>query len=164
MNESEFNELLELSWRRPLNSIEEARLQTYLSEHPEAQRLWDSEATLNHFLADMPAAPLSSNFTARVLQALDLDLAQAARQRPRSWWSGSWPRLAWASSFLALSLLGYVQFQKHNEKQLHRDIATLTTAMPAEPGVLQDFETIRRLGQAPVLDEALWVALNQTTP
>ena len=164
MNESEFNELLELSWRRPLNSVEEARLQRYLSEHPEAQRLWDSEATLSQFLADLPAAPLSSNFTARVLQALDLDLAQAARQRSRSWWRGSWPRLAWATSFLALSFLAYVQFDKHNEKELQRDIATLTTAMPAEPRVLQDFETIRRLGQAPVVDETLWVALNETTP
>ena len=164
MNESEFNELVEMSWRRPLNTVEEARLQTYLSQHPEAQPLWDSETTLNQFMADLPPAPLSSNFTARVLQALELDLAQAARQRKRSWWSGSWPRLAWATCFLAVSLLGYVQFEKHNEKQLNRDVATLTTAMPAEPGVLQDFETIHRLGQAPVLDETLWVALNETAP
>lgn len=146
MNEAEFNELVELSWQRPLTQAEEASLQGYLAQHTEAQLQWESESALSQVLADLPDVPLSSNFTSQVLQTLELDLARTARERPWRWSWGGWPRMAWACGLVLVSLLGYGQYRKQSHTRLDRDVATLTTAMPSEPRVLQDFENHPPLG------------------
>src|ERR1041385_6395369 len=85
MTDSEYMSLREAAWRRPLTPDEKARLQSYLLVHAEAQHDWDQETALNQVLLTLLDAPLSSNFTARVVQAVDLDELQAARQRSAGW-------------------------------------------------------------------------------
>src|SRR6266436_5449915 len=75
MNESIYSKLLETSWRRPLTPEEEARLHAYFAEHPEARSQWEEEAILSRQLSQLPDAPLSSNFTALVMQAMDAETA-----------------------------------------------------------------------------------------
>jgi len=51
-------------------AAEDAQLETYLASHPDERTFWDEELHLNQLLSQTPDAPVSSNFTARVLQAI----------------------------------------------------------------------------------------------
>ncbi|MGH7972242.1 MAG: hypothetical protein ACREIC_26315, partial [Limisphaerales bacterium] len=73
------NPFRELNWRRKLTAAEEARLRSWFAEHPEARADWEAEAALSDALARLPDAPVASNFTARVMQTAELELAHDAR-------------------------------------------------------------------------------------
>ena len=72
----------ELTWRRKLNASEEARLRAWLRTYPEAQAQFESETALNEALDSLPNAPVASNFTARVLQAVELEKSRAEQALP----------------------------------------------------------------------------------
>lgn len=169
MNESEFQQLLEASWRRKLSAAEELRLQSHLAEHPEAPTDWESEVGLNHLLDQLPKAPLSSNFTARVMQAVDRETAAARRFAPFDWLKqlAQRPalRLAWAAVFVALGVLAVVQYETlRQEKSKIADglVRLAHVAATADPKVFEDFETIRRVRPGTASpDDALFVVLSQ---
>ena len=136
MNESEYNALTEQSWRRPLTADEQARLDAWLTTHPQQQADWELEVTVNDLLTRLPNAPLASNFTSQVMRAVERDLAAEARQmslfdRVKRWFRNPAPRLAWA--------LG------------------LNVASLSNPSMLEDFEAIRRLNTSE--DEELYAVL-----
>ncbi len=58
MNETEYRELMEASWRRQLTAAEEARLQAWLVAHPDEQPRWESESSLNQLLEQLPDVPV----------------------------------------------------------------------------------------------------------
>jgi len=163
MSESEFNELRELSWRRPLNAIEEARLQAYLAMHPEQRAAWEEELGLTQTLNQLPQMPVSSNFTSLVLQELD----QAERKATRwgRWWPGWLQRrlrsLAWGTALALMLVVGFTGYQVHQEHQQLKQGAGLIAAAIPEPDALANFETIQKLGPLPSVDEELWLALNE---
>ena len=166
MSENEFNELRELSWRRPLTAVEEARLQAYLSANPSQQAAWEEESALTHALYQLPAAPLSSNFTALVLQSIDHAEAADARKRPfwSRWLPRSFPRVGLATACSILLLAGYAGYQTHTQRQqrqLAQDLGLIVTAMPEEVDAFANFDAIQKLGSEANMDETLWVALNQ---
>lgn len=81
-------ELTELAWRRGLTPDEQARLRQYLAAHPAARSQWELEAALTRALDRLPPAPVSSNFTALVLKAVQRAPAPSAwryRLDPASW-------------------------------------------------------------------------------
>jgi hypothetical protein len=163
MSESEFNTLRELSWRRPLTPVEEARLQAYLAANPAQQAAWEEEFALTHALQQLPHAPVSSNFTALVLQSLD-------RPEPRvggagwgwpAWLQPRWLRLAWVSALLVLLMAGYGGYRAYSQRQLEQGVKILITAIPEEPDAFANFDAIQKLGSVPTMDDELWLALNQ---
>src|SRR3974390_2203241 len=79
--------LREATWRQKPSPADAARLRAWLAAHPEARAESETEAALNEALGRMPDAPLSSNFTARVLEAVRLDAAKAQREQKWSVWS-----------------------------------------------------------------------------
>jgi len=106
VNESHYQQLREQRWRRKLTANEEESLQAYFLTHPEGQADWEAEASLNQQLGRLPDAPVASNFTALVMQAIDREIHDATRaeeELPRLWhWLRRWaPRAAWASLALA---------------------------------------------------------------
>src|SRR5687767_16025682 len=97
MNDELYNELLEASWQRKLTAEEQAELRAFLAAHPEAQADWEEEALLTQQLERLPAPPVASNFTAQVMQQLDLEVAregQASRAAATPWWRRVVPRYA----------------------------------------------------------------------
>src|SRR6185436_14507392 len=86
-----YKRLRELSWRRPLTESEQAELRAWLAAHPEAEDDWETEKHLSAMLHKLPDAPVPSNFTARVRQAVEQETAAAGR-RPGfpSRWAGRW--------------------------------------------------------------------------
>ena len=79
MNDSEHQRLREESWRRKLSPAEEASLRTWLAAHPDQQADWEADARLSQWLGQLPDAPVPSNFTSLVLQAVDRQEAAVAR-------------------------------------------------------------------------------------
>jgi anti-sigma factor RsiW len=170
MNEMEFEKLRETAWRRPLTPAEEARARAWLEALPEAQAAWEADTALSRGLARLPDAPVASNFTAQVLQALDREEAQAARrpaswlERARGWFTPISPRWAWAGLVVAALWFGVWQQQQASMRtETARGLAAFSAVSAVvQPAALADFDAVMRLEQAPPsTDDELFAVLNQ---
>ena len=152
--------LHELNWRRKLTAAEEAQLQAWLSEHPGSQADWEAELALSEALARMPDAPVSSNFTSRVLRAAELDAANLQRARGskillRRFWLRWVPGVAGVALVLGVGLISYQQIQESHRIQLVRSVSTLEAASLPSAQVLEDFDAIHAMSKRPMPDEEL---------
>ncbi len=169
---------LETLWRRELTVDERGRLEQHFAGD-EGQRLFfEEEEALSRLLTGVADAPLSSNFTARVVAAARLEKRRSGRVdddlglaallgRWRGYFHRSWttPTMA-AGLILVISITAFYQAKSYRRQQLAQTLATVTkaTAMP-EIEVLQDFDAIRHLGRVQMsqstmeMDAALLAAL-----
>lgn len=155
MNEAEFEKLKEASWRRKLTAQEEAALNSFLAAHFDERIQWEQESALNQTLAKLPDAPVSTNFTARVLQEIERDSTSVL---PRQHGIFHWLKFNWIPRFAAVTLLvggGFVSLQQYHRTQIARDVATVSSAATVPPQWLQDFDAINRLSQPPIDNELL---------
>jgi len=160
MPDSVPQELTELAWRRSLTPEQQARLRQYLAARPQARRQWECEAALTRGLNRLPPAPVSSNFTALVLQAVQRAPARPAWRRQldfASWLPAGWrPRLALAATMVCLSFLTVREYQFIQHQRMARDLASvgrLATYQPVD--WLQNFQTIEKLSRVQVADDEL---------
>jgi anti-sigma factor RsiW len=147
---NEFDSLREKSWRRKLTPAEEASLRAWLAEHPEAKGDWEMDSQLTEALGKLPDAPVPSNFTARVLQAIERESVTAAGPSPNRlrWLLRSWlPKAAVAAVIFGAGLLTYhehtVTVAKREE--LARGEKMVAGVRVPAPEILQDFDTIRQV-------------------
>jgi anti-sigma factor RsiW len=166
MNESRYPQVLETAWRRKLTATEEAELRAWLSAHPEARADWEVEAALNEHLAQLPDAPVSTNFTARVLQAVERESAAAGRSATKwPWlWRSLLPRAAFTGLFLVVAAFTYRESVAHHQRQLTQKAQSVVavadvSALP-DPETLQDFEAIRQMSSKPAADRDLLTVLS----
>lgn len=152
MSDSERNQLREKNWRRKLTPDETAELQAWLDTQPEARADWEAEARLTEAMSRLPEVPVPSNFTARVLQAVERESAAEKRTRPpaRKWSLRSLlPRAAAVAVILGTGLFTYHEYtmtQRNERVQLAQGVK-IVSEVPSLPGpeILQDFDTIRQL-------------------
>jgi negative regulator of sigma E activity len=119
----------------------------------------DDLRDLRRLLLRLPDAPLASNFTARVMQAVEREASLPSRQWSFSaWnWRAMLPRIAMAAVVVAAAGLA---FQRHEanvrREQLVEHVALMASAQPM-PSVeaLQNFDAIRRMSQPVHADEGL---------
>lgn len=147
MSESEYNPLRDKSWRRKRTPAEAGELEAWLAKHPEAQADWEVDVRLTEVIHRLPDAPVPSNFTARVLQAVERESAAASR-RSGPFWKRSLrsllPKVAVAAVVLGAGLLTY---REHMVAEHHRPALAQNVKIPS-PQDLQDFETIQKMGSA----------------
>jgi hypothetical protein len=151
---------------RSLTPAEEAQLGSALAQRPGEWHALQEEQGLNRLLHNLADAPLSSNFTAQVMEAV---------QRPETPlgytpWAGlrrllfdRWaPKVAVASLVLCLGLFSYQQYRWAARKELAQSVAAMSeiTGLPAVE-MLQDFEAIQRLAQVPRDGDAELIAALQ---
>jgi anti-sigma factor RsiW len=163
MNSSDLNKLREAAWRRKLTPDEEAQLRTHLAVHTDVQAEWEDDLALTSALRALPSAPVDSNFTAQVMQAVKRE-KRSADQGPRvsasflDVWHRFSTRLAWAGLILLAGASALLFYRNVNQQQtLARNVAKVSTlaSLPG-PEVLQDFEAINQLRYASsASDEAL---------
>jgi len=172
MKNADFNRLLETAMRRPLTADEEAQLLACFAEDPSAKAIREEEMALARLLHRLPDAPLATNFTAQVLQAVE----QAERQH-RSRAPTIPGRLTlrnpvsrWMAAGLAAVLVAlcYWQYQSLRREKLAVSLAHIANNMetvsdvtslpPVEPW--ENFDAINRL--PPPADEQLLTALEVT--
>lgn len=166
MNESFYQELREISWRRKLTPEEETQLQGWLAAHPDKHAEWELEQSLSEQLRHLSNAPLSSNFTSQVMLALDTELARQEREghggRPWLQWLHKFaPRLAPVSLALVVAITFFVQYRGNHVEQQYQAKVVETVARVAEDvpsaEILADFDAIEKLPLA--TDEDLLAAL-----
>jgi anti-sigma factor RsiW len=161
MNDPLFSRLRESSWRRKLTAQEEAEMRAWLAEHPEMEAGWETEVELSEALSHLADAPVPANFTARVLQALDRE--PAGSRRPDPGWKWMWrsllPKAAVAGLVVGLGVYSYEKHQANQRAEFAGSVAFVSSVPVPGPELLQDFETIRHLGQTPPADEELLALL-----
>ena len=156
-----YHRLCELGWRRKLTGAEEAELRAYLAAHPDVQADWDAEAVLGDVLNRIPDAPLPSNFTSRVIHAVERDQTGLDPEPRRGWsWRVFLPRLAVAVGVACLGLFASQRYAGIQRARLARNVAAvLSVQPPPSPQLLADFDAIRRLNRTPPPDEELLALL-----
>lgn len=159
MNPLSYERLLETARRRELTPAERAELEVWLAAHPETRGAWAEEAALNRLLVTMPAAPLPSNFTARVVQTVENIEREAARERrvgPR-WWRpfGLGWRLATVGAAVMAVVLSVQWRQSAMSRARMAESVAAMSALADLPSVeaLADFEVVYHLPSGPMLDE-----------
>src|SRR6266436_2252418 len=89
------DELRQRVWRRKLTEAERAELRG----QPEAAADLELESRLNEMLAKVPGAPVSSNFTSRLMQAVEAEDSRRSRRWSFGWnWHALLPRIAVTAS------------------------------------------------------------------
>ncbi len=168
MSETEYQKLLNTRLQRELTSAESGRLEELASQHPEIRDHLDEEMRLNGLLDRLPDAPLSSNFTARVVEAArrsELPGSAARRRRLFGWLPMHWVRAA-AAAFTALILAWIVQDQRQMAKraELADNLSLIASvAIAPDTGIeaLTHFDEINQLGEQPIVDDELLAALEE---
>jgi hypothetical protein len=139
-------------WRRKLSATEHAGLH--------AQPELELEARLTEALAQIPDAPLPSNFTARVLAAVDLEESQGMRSH--AWtlnWRLLWPRVAVAAAVLIFAGVSFQRYEVNSHRvALARNVAMLSVVPPSVEA-LNNFDAIQRMSQSAHADGELLAAL-----
>jgi len=171
MNNDELNELRETLRRHDLSRGEWQRLRAQLDGHGVDASAWTEERALTGLLNRLPDAPLPSNFSARVLQALDRAPASVGmRFRLRSWWARhpAGIQLASSAACLLLLLLGYARYQSVRRERMVASVTSVVRSVEAASAlaelppvdILQDYDAIQGLSRSRVAaDEELLVAL-----
>ncbi len=151
------SKLRESGWRLNLTEAEQAEWRAYLAANPDARVDWEMESALNAALTQLPDAPVPSNFTARVLQAVEREAA-----RPRAWnWRWNWhtlvPRVAFAAAVIAFTGLAFQHHEIYRQRiALARNVALVTGGQPMpSPEALENFDAIRRMSQPQHADDEL---------
>jgi len=151
------DELRERLWRGRLTDAERARA----AGRPEALAELELESRLNDALAQLPAAVVPSNFTARVLQAVD---REEARGIPRGWhWlqAGWRPRMAVTAAVAVFAALSWQHHELNERRWAMAHSVAQVAASSSLPGVeaLNNYEAIQRMSQAQSADEKLLALL-----
>lgn len=162
-NDPVYQRLREIGWRRELTQAEQAELRAWLAAHPQAAIEHEIEMALDDALVRLPDAPLPTNFTARVLQAVHRE-ERPSTPRSRDW---TWilrvlvPRTA--TAMLVLGVCGFAvhQYRVKQHVVIGDSLVTIAT-VPTMPSAqaLEDFEAIQRLDSDPAADKEL-IALLQ---
>lgn len=154
MKHDELQDLMEQVSRRPLTPDERYRLEQFMEADPQAWPDWEEDMALTQLMDRLPVAPLASNFSSRVMQAVALEERRAERTNNPMilhWWTHSWlARLGLASCVALVAVGGWYQHQLSERVVLAESVATISevAAIPSV-AVLKDFETIQSFGKVP---------------
>lgn len=149
MKEELSNELL---WRRKLTDAERNALRPELK----------LDVRLTDAIGKIPDAPVPSNFTARVMNAVELEEAQA--ERSRGWalnWRRLWPRVAVAAAVLIFAGVSIQRYETHSQRTVRAKNSVLLASLQPPPSVeaLENLDAIQRMSQTAHADGELLAAL-----
>ena len=141
-------------WRRNLTAAERAAI----GSQPEME----IEARLTELLAKIPDTSVPSNFTARLLAAVEMEDARATR--PRDWtlnWRLLWPRVAAVAAVLFFAGVGIQRYETSAHRaELAKNVVLLAAAQPPPSmEVLENLDAIQRMGQSGHADGELLAML-----
>ena len=155
MNPNDPENLRQTLWRKPLSAKELDGLGKDSGQDPATAEDLKLEAALTRALKSLPKAEIPSNFSSRLWQ--ELDKAPANSRSAASWISqfssrlaGLVPRLAVGAIALAMVALAYHEHTVSRRTEMAHSLTTFS-AVASLPSmeVLEDFDTIQRLKQAP---------------
>ena len=123
-----------------------------MSDKPDNQ----TDARLDKLLRGLPDKSVSSNFTARVMQAVEREMSTPAQARAGSWagWLRFIPRAAVAMVVVTFSSFAWHQHRVHQRTSMAQSVATVSRTVAkvdplTDPGVFANFDAINRMGTSP---------------
>jgi hypothetical protein len=155
--EKQFPEQRDLLWRTKLSGRERAAMRN----QPELEL----EARLTDALAQLPDAPVPSNFIARVLEATEREDARSGRAIKLRFWRWNWhalmPRVAVVTTVLVLGGFGVQHYETAQHRTELAKSLSLVASTQAVPSVdaLENLEVIQRMSQPTHADTELIAAL-----
>lgn len=163
MSLPEDNRLAEALKRGQFTPAEQAEADAFLARHPECRAEWEEELSLSSLLRQVPDVPVSSNFTARVMDACRQSERRTAKARGAfgHGWSRWLPRFAAGTAALGLAVLSYHQHQLAERRELAQNLVEVAR-LPGGTSIelLQNFEAIQKLNYVPAdVDRELIAAL-----
>jgi hypothetical protein len=144
-------------WRRKLSDAERAGLR--------AQPELELEATLTRALTEIPDASVPSNFTARVLDAVErAEWAETRHHDLPGWtlnWRRLWPRVAAVAAVLIFIGVTVQHYEANSHRfTLAKNVARVAVAQPLPSvDVLENLDAIQRMSQSGHADGELLAAL-----
>ena len=111
---------------------------------------------LRELLSHLSDAPVPSNFTARVMRAVELEELQAARTRGWRWnWHALLPRAAATATVVIAAGFAFYQHEIYNGRvEIAKNFVLVANALPSVDA-LQNFDAIQRMSQPAHADEEL---------
>ncbi len=157
MNNRELEKLIELALKGGLDERKEARLLQYFENNPAEQSRIEEDIILGRLLKNLPSIPVSSNFTARVMEAIGKEEAvEEIPVSPQSIFSyilhNIVPKFVSICLMLALIGLGYFSYSESKRVKLAGSIAELErvamlgdkeSGLPVE--IFKDFDVIQNI-------------------
>src|SRR4051812_3811867 len=124
------------------------------SPNPELDR------RLTDALARLPDAPLASNFTARLMQQINLEEAATQRSVRRWNWHALLPRFAMVTAAVVFAGIAFRQYEVSSHRHAIADSIAMVSAQPM-PSVdaLNNFDAIQRMSQPAHADDELLALL-----
>ena len=144
----------EALWRRNLSPAEHGALKG----SPELEL----EARLTATLSKIPDAQVPSNFTARVLAAVDLEENRAIRSRVWTLnWRWLWPRVTVAATVLIFAGVSLQRYETQSHRiTLAKNVLRLASSQPLPSiEVLENLDAIQRMNLPARADGELLAAL-----
>jgi hypothetical protein len=117
---------------------------------------------LRDLLARLPDAPVPSNFTARVMQAVELEESRRARRWSFNWnWHALLPRIAVTAAVIVFAGLTFHHHELTSQRAaLAKNVALVAESQPPpDVDALKNFDAIQRMGQPAHADEELLALL-----
>jgi len=154
----------ELTWRGPLSPAQRQELKAWLEAHPAEKESLALDSRLTESLHKLPDAPVSSNFTARVLEQVQLEQAATRRKASRTSFIFRWRWLIRTASAVVIVAAAGVTWKQVQSARTAEEIArsvTMVSEVTSLPDadVLRDFEAIQALSQTPAADMDLLALL-----
>jgi hypothetical protein len=121
-----------------------------MSDKPNNQ----TDARLDKLLRELPDKPVSSNFTARVMQAVEREAHTRPQVGSRAWWLRLIPRVAVAAVIIVAGAAGWHQYRVQQRTSMAQSVAAVSTAVAkvdplTDPKVFANFDAINRMGPSP---------------
>jgi negative regulator of sigma E activity len=119
------------------------------------------EARLTAALMKLPDAPVPSNFTARVLETIELDENRQAQTHDWRWnWRALWPRLTVATAVLIVAGVSIQRYEANARRaDLAKNLALVASAQSPGVDALENLETIQQMSRSAHADGDLLAAL-----
>ena len=150
--------LHEALWRWKLTDTQQGELRA----RPELLADLELESRLSEMLAKIPDAPVSSNFTARLMQAIELEESRPSRRWSFRWnWHALLPRIAVTTAVVLFAGMTFHYYELTSQRTaLARNVALVAESQPLPSAdVLNNFDAIQRLSQPAHADEELLALL-----
>jgi len=117
---------------------------------------------LRELLSHLPDAPVASNFTVRLMQAVEFEESRSSRRRNFRWnWHALLPRIAVAAALVLFAGLTFHHFELTSQRTaLAKNVAFVAESQPLPSvDVLDNFDAILRMIQPAHADEELLALL-----
>jgi hypothetical protein len=119
--------------------------------------LQNEQRQVRELLSKLPNAPVASNFTARVLQAIDAAEARPPRWHLMAWnWRAFFPRATVTAAAAGIAAIGLYQHELSVQRQnFARSVVAVASQPMPSVDALKNFDAIQRMGQTARPDDDL---------